>query len=122
MILLYLKLTDKYYSTIYRKQELKAKTVYNFCRKETQQYIHFEVFGKSLREFLAITYHCNALIGNEGGAINMAKALNIPTFTIFSPWIIKEAWNMFEDDKTHVSIHLKDVKPELYKDKSLKDM
>ena len=56
-----------------------------------QKQIYFDVFGETLRDFLAITYHCDALIGNEGGAINMAKALNVPTFTIFSPWIKKEA-------------------------------
>ena len=99
-----------------------AKLVFNMCKPETQKHIYFDVFGKSLREFLSITKHCTALIGNEGGAINMAKALNIPTFTIFSPWILKEAWNMFENGKTHVSIHLKDVKPKLYEGKSIKDM
>jgi len=102
------------------KQEAEALIVYNFCKKETQQQIHFNVFGQSLREFLAITKHCDALIGNEGGASNMAKALDIPTFTIFSPWIRKDAWNMFEDGKTHFSIHLRDVKPELYDGKPLK--
>jgi len=61
-----------------------------------------------------MTAHCNALIGNEGGAINMAKALQIPTFTLFSPWIKKEAWNMFDDGEKHVSVHLKDYKAHLY--------
>ena len=101
-------------------QLTEAKIIYNFCKKATRKHIYFEVFGKSLREFLAITKHCDALIGNEGGAVNMAKALNIPTFTIFSPWILKEAWNMFEDGKTHVSVHLHDIKPELFNGKSLK--
>lgn len=104
------------------KQITEAKTVFNFCKKNTKEHIHFEVYGKNLREFLGITNHCTALIGNEGGAVNMAKALNIPTFTVFSPWILKEAWNMFDNHTTHVSIHLKDVKPDLYKDKSLKDI
>jgi len=104
------------------KQIHEAKTVFNFTKAETKKHIHFEVFGKSLRDFLAITHHCTALIGNEGGAVNMAKALRIPTFTIFSPWILKEAWNMFDNNSTHVSIHLKDVKPELYEGKSLKAM
>lgn len=102
------------------KQLTEAKTVFNFCKEETKSKIFFDVFGRSLREFLAITHHCTALIGNEGGAVNMAKALGIPTFTIFSPWILKEAWNMFDNDRTHVSIHLKDIKPELYDGKSLK--
>ena len=104
------------------KQEAEAKTVFDCCQEQTKNHVFFDVFGRSIREFLAITKHCDALIGNEGGAVNMAKALNIPTFTIFSPWILKEAWNMFEDGNTHVSIHLKDVKPDLYTGKSLKAM
>ncbi|MHA7843779.1 MAG: glycosyltransferase family 9 protein [Winogradskyella sp.] len=96
------------------KQETDAKAILDLCESETQKHIYFEVFGKSLREFLTITHHCTALIGNEGGAINMAKALHIPTFTIFSPWIKKEAWNMFDDSKKHVSVHLKDFDNQLY--------
>lgn len=96
------------------KQEEDAKAILDLCAPETQKHIHFEVFGKSLRDFLAITSHCDALIGNEGGAINMAKALNIPTFTIFSPWIKKEAWNMFDDGKKHLSVHLKDYDNQPY--------
>ena len=61
-------------------------------------------------------------IGNEGGAVNIAKALNKPTFTIFSPWIIKKDWNMFEDGNIHDSVHLYDFKPELYGDKKPKEM
>ena len=104
------------------KQVEDAQKVFDYCNENTQKHIYFDVFGRSIREFLAITKHCDALIGNEGGAINMAKALSISTFTIFSPWIMKEAWNMFEDGRTHVSVHLKDVKPDLYEGKSLKAM
>lgn len=100
----------------------EAKTVYNFCTSETKKHIFFDVFGKSLREFLAITYHCTAMIGNEGGGVNMAKALSIPTFTIFSPWIIKEAWNMFEDGKQNVSVHLKDFNPDIVENSSPKEL
>lgn len=104
------------------KQIDEAKTVYNFCASETRQHIYFDVFGKGLREFLAITHHCTAMIGNEGGAVNMAKALNIPTFTIFSPWIIKEAWNMFEDGKQNVSVHLKDYNPDIINTSTSKEL
>lgn len=95
------------------KQEAEAKAILNLCKTETQNHIKFNVFGKSLRDFLAITQHCDAVIGNEGGAINMAKALNIKTFAIYSPWIDKASWNLFEDEN-NVSVHLKDYKPELY--------
>lgn len=94
-------------------QAKDAQQVFNLCNKTTQQHTRFDVFGKSLREFLAILHHCDFLIGNEGGAVNMAKALNIPTFTIFSPWINKEGWNLFESEQ-NVSVHLKDYKPQLY--------
>lgn len=101
-------------------QEAEAKEIFNLCKPETRKHILFDVFGKNLREFLAITKHCDALIGNEGGAINMAKALNLKTFAIFSPWIDKATWNLFEDDKTHVSVHLNDFKPGLFKNKTPK--
>ncbi len=103
-------------------QEKDAKKVYQLTTKKTQEKIHFTVFGKSLRQFIGILYHCDGLIGNEGGAVNMAKALQKPTFTIFSPWIIKEDWNMFEDGILHDSIHLIDIKPELYGQKLPSEM
>ncbi len=95
-------------------QEADAKAIYDLCQSQTQSQIFFHVFGKSIREFLAITQHCDALIGNEGGAVNMAKALEIKTFTIFSPWIDKNTWSIFEDDTQNVSVHLKDFKPNIY--------
>jgi len=101
-------------------QKEDAKAIFDACNKTTQQAIVFELFGKSLREFMALTHHCTALIGNEGGAINMAKALDIPTFAIFSPWIDKKTWNLFEDDIKYMSVHLSEYWPEVYKDHTLK--
>jgi len=54
--------------------------------------------------------------------MNMAKALNKATFIIFSPWIEKIAWSTFEDGKKHISVHLNDYKPELFKNKTLKQI
>jgi heptosyltransferase-2 len=85
-----------------------ALELYNLCKLETQEKIFFDVYAKSLREFMGLTSQCAALIGNEGGAINMAKALDIPTFTIFSPFILKNDWNMFENETTNISVHLSD--------------
>lgn len=107
----------------YMPSQLKeAQEIFNLCLPETQKNIKIDIIPGSIREFLSITYHCDALIGNEGGAVNMAKALYKPTFTIFSTWIIKEAWNAFEDGTDNVSVHLKDFKPELYGKKSAKEM
>lgn len=88
-----------------------AAKLYDLCKPETRKQIFFDIFGSSLRDFMAITSHCDALIGNEGGAVNMAKALNIPTFAIFSPQIKKENWGLYENSTTNVSVHLEDFKP-----------
>ena len=104
------------------KQLEEASELYELCSAETQDHIHFEIFGRSLRDFIALTSHCDALIGNEGGAVNMAKALNIPTFAIFSPQIKKENWSIYEDGKQNVSVHLRDFKPDLFKGFSKKEL
>lgn len=103
-------------------QLLQAQDIYNTCKPETQKHIFFDVFGKSLRSFLAITSLCNAIIGNEGGAINMAKALNIKTFAIFSPWIDKSTWNIFEKLGVNESVHLRDYEPQHYNSNSEKEL
>lgn len=104
------------------EQSKAARTIYNYCKSSTQERIHFEVYGKGLREFIVLLAQCDALIGNEGGAVNMAKALDIPTFTIYAPWISKKAWNMFEDGIMHLSVHLEDFEPELYRNINPKEL
>lgn len=91
------------------------------CSEKTRQHTLKDLYGKSLREFIALTTQCNALIGNEGGAINMAKAIDIPTFAIFSPWIRRSAWALYENDQNQI-VHLQDYEPNLYKTKKLKDL
>jgi heptosyltransferase-2 len=65
---------------------------------------------------------CDLIIGNDGGAINMAKALEKPSFIIFSPWIDKKGWATFEDGIKHISVHLNDFKPDLFTHKSDKEI
>ena len=96
------------------KQQSEAQEIYNHCAPETQKRILFDLYIRGLREFMAVLSQCDALIGNEGGAVNMAKALDIPTFTIFSPWINKGSWNMLNDEDKHVAVHLQDFYPEIY--------
>jgi heptosyltransferase-2 len=89
-------------------QKEQAHALYHLCSRETQQKIAIDFYAQSLREFMAVTSLCQALLGNEGGATNMAKALSVPTFTIFSPFILKNDWNIFENGTTNVSVHLSD--------------
>lgn len=95
-------------------QKEEALKVYNFCKETTQKNIHLNLYSEGLRPFLALLSQCDMLIGNEGGSVNMAKALSVPTFSLFSPSVDKETWQIFENEKENVSIHLKDLKPEIY--------
>jgi heptosyltransferase-2 len=96
-------------------QKEDALKLFNLCSQTTQNNICFDLYATSLRGFLGLLSQCDALIGNEGGSVNMAKALEIPTFSLFSPSVDKETWQIFEDEK-NISIHLKDLKPEIYKE------
>jgi heptosyltransferase-2 len=103
-------------------QEIEAKKLLELCNDKSKENIHFNLYAKGLRSFLGLLSHCDMLIGNEGGSVNMAKALSIPTFSLFSPSVDKETWQIFENDKENVSIHLKDLKPEIYSEFSEKQI
>lgn len=95
-------------------QVVDAQRIYNLCKERTRKNIHFELYAKGLRSFLGLLSQCDILIGNEGGSVNMAKALSVPTFSLFTPSVDKDTWQIFENEKENVSIHLKDLKPEIY--------
>lgn len=90
------------------KQQEEARDIYERCAPTTQAKIHFEVFAGSLRKFMTITQHCDAFFGNEGGAANIAKALQVPTLLIFCPYINKQNWFGELELKKHGAIHLSD--------------
>jgi heptosyltransferase-2 len=99
-------------------QKEQALKVYHLCTAATQKQIWINDYAPSIRDFLKILHHCTCIIGNEGGAINMGKALDVPSFSIFSPWIVKDAWNAGEDNNKHMAVHLQDYEPALYVDKN----
>lgn len=94
-------------------QAQQVQKIIKLCSPQTIEQLYPNAIAKSLRDFLGILSHCSALIGNEGGAIHMAQALAIPTFAIFSPWVSKNEWNLYQDS-WHRSVHLNDYKPELF--------
>lgn len=104
------------------KQLPDAKKIWDLCTETAQSKIYFDLLGNDLRNFIAIMDQCDAIIGNDGGAINMAKALGKKSFIIFSPWIEKKVWATFEDGKNHTSVHLSDEKPELFDNKKTKEL
>ena len=102
-------------------QKKEALEIYNLCSIGTQNRIEIDFYASSLRDFIGILSQCDMLIGNEGGTVNMAKALNIPSFSFFSPFIVKGAWHG-RVYKNHEGIHLRDYKPELFGDMSKKEI
>jgi heptosyltransferase-2 len=104
------------------KQISDAKTVFEACKPSTQEKIYFDLLGNDLRSFIAIMNNCDLIIGNDGGAINMAKAIGKPSFIIFSPWIEKKIWATIEDGVHHISVHLNDFKPKLLASKTEKEL
>jgi len=107
------------------KQIDDAKEVYDACNENTKQKIYFELLGDDLRSFIAIMNNCDMIVGNDGGAINMAKALGKASFIIFSPWIEQKIWATFEDGIHHRSVHLREFRPDLldgYTEKQLKQL
>ena len=99
-----------------------VKAIYDLCLPVTQARINLSFYAKSLRDFIALLSQCDCLIGNEGGATNMSKALSKPTFTIFSPWIRRKSWDSREDDRTYSYVHLMDYYPEIYNDEHPKKL
>ncbi|TPG44174.1 lipopolysaccharide heptosyltransferase family protein [Flavobacterium pectinovorum] len=102
------------------KQIEEAKIVFDACKPSTQEKIYFDLLGGDLRSFIGLVNQCDLIIGNDGGAINMAKALEKSSFIIFSPWIEKKIWATFEDGIHHLSVHLKDFRPDLFEEKTEK--
>ena len=96
----------------YQKED--ALKVYELCKHKEQ--INLDIYEDSIRGFIILMNQCDLLIANEGGTVHITKALNKPTFTIYSPYIEKADWNSFEDGINHDSIHLLEEKPELYEE------
>lgn len=93
-------------------QKKEAEAIYDLCTHK--EAIHLDIYEDSIRGFIQLMNQCDMLISNEGGSVHIAKALNKPTFTVYSPYIEKEDWNSFEESDQHESIHLLDVRPDLY--------
>jgi len=96
-------------------QTAEAQNIYNQCNHETQSRISLNLYESSLKGFILNAANCDLYFGNEGGAANIMKALEIPTFSIHSPIVKKSYWAIYEDEEKHVSIHLEDFQPHLFK-------
>lgn len=116
-------ITDSYSGTIlfnyapYQKEEMKK--IYEMCKNKDR--INTDIYEDSIRGFITLMNKCDILISNEGGSVHITKALERPTFTIYSPYVNKEHWCSFEDGDQHDSIHLLEENPNLFKSFTLEE-
>ncbi|MBB4119545.1 heptosyltransferase-2 [Mesonia hippocampi] len=101
-------------------QQAEVNRLIELCNSNTQKLIN-PYYAKNLRDFITLTSFCSMSIGNEGGLINMSKALDIPTFAIFSPWITTKAWGT-KNQENHEVVHLEDFYPEDYESSNRKEL
>lgn len=94
-------------------QKANVARLLQYCSPKTRSAIKETMYAPSLRTFLGILQQCDAYFGNEGGATNMAKALNVPNFSIFCPWMSKIGWFTFPNKSKNRAVHLADFEPEI---------
>ncbi|MCJ7466564.1 MAG: glycosyltransferase family 9 protein [Maribacter sp.] len=102
-------------------QAPQIQEIYDLCSEEARKRIQLNAFAPDLRKFLALLSLCSCYIGNEGGATNMAKALEIPTFSIFAPWIDKKGWHTYANADNQV-VHVADYLENLLSPMSKKEI
>lgn len=78
--------------------------------------------AKNIRDLAKVAANCQANIANEGGSVHVSKALNIPTYFVFSPFHSKKVWATFEDSTLFSSVHVADFYPEIIEGKSQKQL
>ncbi len=109
-------------------QECEAEQIFELCDASTKKSFFSDVYEKSLRGFINNCALCDIYVGNEGGAANIAKALSVPTFSIYSPLVRKLDWAIYEDGISNTSIHpgdfsddttrsYNDLNPEIFQNK-----
>lgn len=92
-------------------QRAQAQALHDACAPATRARIVLDAWPPGLRDFIAVLAQCAALFGNEGGAGNMARALDVPSFSIFSPWVPQAVWGS-RDGERHPSVHLAQFLPD----------
>ena len=89
-----------------RSQEKEALDLINSLKNKTLKSIVLDKSPDSLRDYISLVSLCDAIIGNEGGAINIAKSLELPNFSIFSPQINPSGW--INPSPSEVGVHIMD--------------
>lgn len=64
--------------------------LYNEMNRD--KHIFIDIEANSLRELICLLANSNFFFGNEGGTRHISQALNIPSFAIYPPKIVKNNW------------------------------
>ena len=97
-------------------QKERAEQFYQ--RIENKENVFFDVYSSKLREFAQILTKVDLYIGNDCGYTNISKAMQVPTFVLFAPFLNRGIWGCFEDGIQNDSVHLEDLQPELYSEEN----
>ena len=100
-------------------QRPQALQLHALCAADTRHRIVLDAWPNGLRDFIAVLAQCRALFGNEGGAANMARALDVPSFSIFSPQVPQAVWG--SEDARHPSVHLAQFLPQHFEARDGRD-
>ncbi len=103
------------------RQKDRIDELFGHCAEKTRLRTFPDFYADSLRSFIAVVSCCQGVLGNEGGGINIGKAMEIPTFSLFNPSITKKAWHS-DSRAEQFGIHLRDYQPELFERKSLAEI
>jgi len=101
-------------------QKNEARILMSKLNQEVKRNI-VDYVPNTLKDYIHTTYFCDAVLGNEGGATNIAKSIGKPTFSIFSPMIESRGWHS-GSNKNHFAVHLADYFPDLYEKKSKREI
>lgn len=92
-------------------EKYHAQIIFNFAGNEEEfavnlhhemgdnRSIFTNIKANSLRELCALTANAHFFFGNEGGPRHIAQALNVPSYAIYPPNILKSVWLPVVDDR-----------------------
>jgi ADP-heptose:LPS heptosyltransferase len=99
--------------------EQKNEAQYIYQNITNKNKVFWNLYPQNIRLMAGVLTYCKLLIGNEGGAVHIAKAVNTATFTIFSPFVNPKDWAIFNDGIKNDYIHFKDIPEAKWNEKDL---
>ena len=74
-----------------------CKMLYDKLNRDAS--IFLNVNAKTLKELKVLISFCDFFFGNEGGPRHIAQALDVPSYAIYPPGILKRVWLPGNDER-----------------------